>query len=294
LQAITSGNIGIVYHRQEKYYKALEYYFKALKLDEEEENRSGVAGDYVYIGLIYSDLGEYARALEFYFKSLTIQEELVNKFGITGTLINIGEVYSLQKKYREAEAYLLRALEISREVKYLLSEQFCHEHLSTLYEQTGQYKKAYEHHMEYSIAKDSLFNEEKSKEIGKLEAKHEFEKAEAERKRTEEEQIDREASTKSRRDNLQYSGILIFIVLLFGGVFMLGRFSMPIRLAEGLTFFAFLLFFEFTLVLLDPYIENYSGGEPAYKLLFNAMLAGMIFPLHSFFETRLKTRIAKE
>jgi len=104
----------------------------------------------------------------------------------------------------------------------------------------------------------------------------------------------REEVAKSRRDNLQYSGILIFMVLLFAGVFFIGRFSIPIRLAEGMIFFSFLLFFEFTLVLLDPYIEQYSSGAPAIKLGFNALLAGLIFPLHSFFETKLKRRIKKE
>ena len=72
---------------------------------------------------------------------------------------------------------------------------------------------------------------------------------------------------------------------------MLGRLSIPIRLAEGLIFFTFLLFFEFTLVLLDPFIEMYSSGAPAMKLLFNAVLAALIFPLHSFFEGRIKGRL---
>ncbi|MFH1320425.1 MAG: hypothetical protein ABII90_07220 [Bacteroidota bacterium] len=58
-------------------------------------------------------------------------------------------------------------------------------------------------------------------------------------------------------------------------------------------FFTFLLFFEFTLVLSDPYIERFSAGAPAIKLAFNAILAAMIFPLHSFFEGKLKERIMK-
>ena len=101
----------------------------------------------------------------------------------------------------------------------------------------------------------------------------------------------RKAQQQSRRDKLQYSGILIFLVLVFTGIFMLGKFSIPIRLAEGLIFFSFLLFFEFTLVLLDPYIEQYSSGAPAVKLGFNAVLAGLIFPLHQMFEAKLKQRI---
>jgi len=93
---------------------------------------------------------------------------------------------------------------------------------------------------------------------------------------------------------LQYSGILIFLVLLGAGLLALGRLAIPIRLAEGMIFFTFLLLFEFTLVLLDPYIEQYSSGAPAIKLGFNAVLAGLIFPLHSFFESKLKSRLAKQ
>ena len=48
---------------------------------------------------------------------------------------------------------------------------------------------------------------------------------------------------------------------------------------------------EFCLVLLDPIIDKWSSGEPLYKLLFNALLAGAIFPLHAYFEGTLKKRV---
>ena len=41
------------------------------------------------------------------------------------------------------------------------------------------------------------------------------------------------------------------------------------------------------LVYMDPYIENWTGGAPAYKLIINASLAALIFPLHNFFEGRM-------
>jgi len=64
-------------------------------------------------------------------------------------------------------------------------------------------------------------------------------------------------------------------------------------MTEGLIFFAFLIFFEFLLVLADPYIEGWSSGAPGIKLLFNAGIAALIFPLHSLFETKLKRKLAK-
>ena len=145
----------------------------------------------------------------------------------------------------------------------------------------------------YTTTKDSVFNDSKSKEIGKLEANYEFEKQQEEEARVQLETEELKERNKSRRDNIQYSGIFVFVLSLFAAVFMSGKFSMSEKIAEGLIFFTFLLLFEFLLVLLDPYIESISGNEPAFKLLLNAALAVLIFPLHAFFEATLKKRLTR-
>jgi len=240
-------------------------------------------------------------------KALLINKELSDEYTMTFTLSGIASI--LMKKgeaahaaqntaasaaaYSQALEYYQQAALLADSIGALKEESDAHSGLAACYEKLGSYKLALKHYKEYAALKDSVFNEAKSKDIGKLEAKHEFETAEAERKRMEEEQAKLAAAAQSRRDNLQYSGILIFLVLVFAGVFMLGRFSIPIRLAEGMIFFSFLLFFEFMLVMLDPYIEQYSSGAPAIKLGFNAVLAGLIFPLHSIVESKLKQRLFK-
>jgi len=289
----SNGNLGAYNYLKGDYPKALDFYRAALKIDEGLKNKKGIARHLSNIGLVYSNQGDYPKALEHYFKALKIDEELGNKKGIAIRLGYIGSLYTKTGKFKEAEQYLLQALGLCDSIRALNYTMHYEKNISQLYDTTGRYQLALEHYKKYSTAKDSLFNEEKAKDLGKLEAKHEFETAEAERKRLEEEQAKQAAAEKSRRDNLQYSGILIMLVLVFSGVFMLGRFNIPVRLAEGMIFFAFLLFFEFMLVMLDPYIENYSGGEPAYKLLFNAVLAGLIFPLHSLFESKMKGRLVQ-
>ena len=59
--------------------------------------------------------------------------------------------------------------------------------LSQTYEKTGQFSKSLDYYKLYTTLKDSMFNEEKSKDLGKLEAKHEMDMAEVERKKHEEE-----------------------------------------------------------------------------------------------------------
>jgi len=53
------------------------------------------------------------------------------------------------------------------------------------------------------------------------------------------------------------------------------------------------LFFEYVLLLLDPIIEELSGGLPALILALTSIVAGVIFPFHRFFETKIRQRIIK-
>ncbi|MBL4735978.1 MAG: tetratricopeptide repeat protein [Flavobacteriales bacterium] len=285
------AHVHALMHRQRE---AIEMYLESIALSKDIGYTVAQATSLFNLGTVYTSTGEYTEALKSLRAAHQIYKELGARDGEAGVLLALCDAYlslpedTIQSRFDSLLNYSLMAEQISekngnRERLYLSRKM-----LSRLYKWSGDFKRSLDYYKQYAIVKDSMFNEDKSKEIGKLEARHEFETAEAEQKRTEAEFARREAMAKTRRDNLQYSGILIFIVLIFASVFVLGRFSIPIRLAEGMIFFSFLLFFEFTLVLLDPYIEQYSSGAPAVKLGFNAMLAAMIFPLHSLFENKLK------
>ena len=98
---------------------------------------------------------------------------------------------------------------------------------------------------------------------------------------------------RERRNLFEYSGVVIGLIIIGLFVTLLGFVKVKPWVAEGITFFVFLLFFEFLLVLLDPYLDKFTKGEPAYKLLINAGVAACIFPLHALFERMLKRRLMK-
>ena len=84
-----------------------------------------------------------------------------------------------------------------------------YKNLSELYAETAQYQKAYKHHIEYSVAKDSLFNEEKSKDIGRVEARHETEMQmmeEQAKAKAEAEKIEKEERDKKRKSHAETGG----------------------------------------------------------------------------------------
>lgn len=117
------GGIGSLYRYQSNYPKALEFYFKALKIDEKFDRKNGLAIKNGNIGNVYSELSNFPKALEYYFKSLKINEEIGDKNGVSSILSNIGIIYSHQLNYSKALDYYFKALKISEEVenKYLIA-----------------------------------------------------------------------------------------------------------------------------------------------------------------------------
>ena len=60
------------------------------------------------------------------------------------------------------------------------------------------------------------------------------------------------------------------------------NFNVSSKVSHLITLVAVLLFFEFLLVFLDPYVDNISGSIPIYKLALNLLLALIIFPIHEW------------
>lgn len=126
-----------------------------------------------------------------------------------------------------------------------------------------------------------------------MEVEHEFEKQLLIQEQEEKEAERLEAEKVERRNSIQYSGIGLGIFALFGLVFLFGRIKLPKWAVELSVFLPFLIFFEFLLVVSDPYVDAWSEGIPLIKLGINVVMAAAIFPLHSFFESFLKNRLFK-
>ncbi|PHS47446.1 MAG: hypothetical protein COB05_09305 [Marinobacter sp.] len=287
------GNIGVVYRKRFEYSSALEYYFRAVKLEQETGNIYGESGNYSNIGNVYMDLKDYPMALEYQLKGLVLYKEIGNVGGVALNLGNIGVTYTELEEYGKAEEYLKQALAHSSSsgIKELLKDQYLY--ISRVYDSTDNPSKAFSSYKMHIVYRDSLNNEENTRAQTRTEMKYEYEKAQLVKEQEEKEAARVVAEETSRRNNLQYSVILIAILILFGGVLSLGFINVSERMAEGIIFFSFLILFEFLLVLADPYIDKWSGGAPGFKLLFNAGIAALIFPMHAFFEGKMKKRLVK-
>lgn len=327
------NNIGFIYKQQGNSAEALNHFEKSLKIREELGWKKGIAVSLNNIGTAYDDKGEIEKGITYHQKSLIIYEEISDKAGIAQALVRLGNAYceldSMKKgmqllnrafvasSYIEhkqwlgytaenlgawhlrmnnmdsAKYYLKFALKIGQELGAPRNIKRAAKKLSKVYKLEENFKltlNMYELHIQM---RDSINNEETQKATIRQQTKYEFEKTQLIKNQQLQEASRKFQEETIRRDNLQYSIIFLGILFVFGLVLSLGFIKLSPVIAEGLIFFAFLLLFEFLLVLSDPYVDGVTGGEPIYKLLLNAILAGLIFPAHAFFEKKLKKRLVK-
>ena len=110
------SNIGVVYWYQSDYPNALKYYFDALRIDEQSGNKNGIAATLCNIGIVYNSQEDYTKALEYMLKANKIDEELGNKSGIAANLGNIGELYRRLSDHAQALENDLKALQLYEEL----------------------------------------------------------------------------------------------------------------------------------------------------------------------------------
>ncbi|MDQ3100803.1 MAG: tetratricopeptide repeat protein, partial [Bacteroidota bacterium] len=112
----TLGNIGNVYGLQQDYKNALEFSLSGLKVAEAIGSEEGMAISYTRTGIIYQLQKKYDESLEIHLKGLRIYEKLGDKGGISTALINIGVLYEVQDKKSKALDYYFKALKITEEI----------------------------------------------------------------------------------------------------------------------------------------------------------------------------------
>ncbi|MCX8080239.1 MAG: tetratricopeptide repeat protein [Bacteroidia bacterium] len=116
LNAATQSNIGIVYENQGNYQKAMENYFRSLKMYEEIGDKRGQSVSLGNIGAVYYRQGDYSKSMEYYLRSLKLYKEIGDKRGQSVNLGKIGVVYYSQGYYPKALEYYFRALKIKEEI----------------------------------------------------------------------------------------------------------------------------------------------------------------------------------
>jgi tetratricopeptide (TPR) repeat protein len=230
--------------------KALEFFTRAIKIQDEIGDKYGKAASLNSIGLTYKIQGDPScdgtaeecvkagtfKAIEYCNRSLKLLEEIGHKDGIAIALNNLAELYMKQKQYDKALDYCTRSFKMSQEMGYPENIAMAANDLSKIYRIKGDYKKSLEYKELFVKMKDSINSESNRKASIKTQLKYEYEKqaaadsvAHAKETEIKNAEISRQNSELKVKRNQQYAlygGLAL--VLVFSG-FIFNRFKVTKR-----------------------------------------------------------------
>ncbi|HEX8515955.1 MAG TPA: tetratricopeptide repeat protein [Bacteroidia bacterium] len=211
------GNIGTVFQSKAREFlskgdtlnfrkaldEALEYFEQYYSIAEELNNKNYLSISLINIASVHESLGNLELALKKNLEALRIAEESGDKKNIALSMGALGSISMQRKEYKKAEHYFLEAVGVADSVGILEEKMKYELELSELYELTGEFGKSLLHYRSYAAAKDSLFSEEKEKELTRHELNYEFDKRSAAFK-AEEEKKEAVAQTEKKRQKILF------------------------------------------------------------------------------------------
>lgn len=229
--AFTLNNIGNVYGNFKDYEQALSFYYEALTIYEKINNKKGISTTLNNIAVIYGYSQDFDKTITYYKRSLILKKELGDKYGFANTSKNIASLYLDKNEPDTALDYLKQSLECALEIeaKELIKDDYVL--LSKLYKGLKNFEKALEYEVLSSTLKDSIFNENMSKEFAKMHVKYESEKKEKEIVSLKKEQ----KLQKNLQLRLWLIIILIFIALIIIYFFYRIKQKINIKLQEQIS-----------------------------------------------------------
>ncbi|MFH0865061.1 MAG: tetratricopeptide repeat protein [Bacteroidota bacterium] len=319
-------NIGYIYTELGDYPKALDYIHKSKVTAIEIQNENNLAMAFVNLGDIYLESDQLDSAFFYTEKGceICLRLNLTDLIGIA--LNNLGSIYSKKEQNELAMDYYRQCIPFYKEINddegiciasFGIAELFLQlgqkdsslsyaRHSLSIAQTTGLtsrvldasvfladyyknldvYDSAFVYQEITIAAKDSLFSQEKMRQVETLsinEMVRQQEIIEAKSK-----------AEKERKNNLQLIGIAIFIIIFVLFVIAISSRKVKPRLIEILGIIALLLLFEFISLLIDPYVANWTHQTPIYMMLILVGIAAILGPSHHRLEKWMKSKLIEK
>ncbi len=245
------SNIGLIFTKLELYEPAIPYFQEALQLARQSGNKEILAGSLLSIGTVYFGSGEFANALRVFDEGMRIKQEIGDKKGISICLNYKGLIALSNDSVDQAEAYFyqsmthlkelgdqeglitiysglasvsLRKKQIAYAVKYnRMAEDLVMELgisdgyfkilelYAQIYEQSGDYVKAYGYLVQARQFNDSINNLQSKQEVVQKSLSYQLENKELQRNI---EQKRKELVLQDKRFSTQLLLLAVVIILL--------------------------------------------------------------------------------
>lgn len=320
------NSMGTVYIYLKDYPTALSYSRKSRKLSIKfkDRNTHSLASSWMSRSLV--ELHQIDSALKYAQESYELASQLKEPFPLYLSTARLGEVNAVLLNHPLALEYMRMSLKFARQDGRFFRITAAHEQLANEFFAVGAKDSAMIHarhafvisqrenlaasllgsslmlaelyenvnageslkyHKTARVAQDSLFSQEKNRQIGmlnfaELTRQKELEKAKAE-------------EAEARKHTLEYAAIAISLVA-FMIIFLLVSHSIIAneRVIRFLGILALLIVFEFVNLLLHPFIGGITHHSPLWMLGFMVIIAALLIPLHHKLEKLIVHRLIEK
>jgi hypothetical protein len=248
-------------------------------LENEDLNQSylntGMANYYWKLGNIYQYSERMDSAIYYYSLALPGMEKNYDLDKQKALFMGLADCYRRINQPQKSIEFYEKAVEICKECRLKTSADI-YDALSSLYAQTGDYKKAFQYQQQYLHYNDTVQKMAAQRDVVLLEVERENNKHEKD--------LATKAANELRLRNLQYMGISIAIAAVFMFMVLLGMFPVSKFTIKLLGFMAFICLFEFIILLIENSLHRITHGEPLKIWLLKIVLIAAIVPLHHSLE----------
>lgn len=218
-QALTEFNLGVTYFDAGNLSKAEQYFLKSLEVAKAQHNIAGQARIYNSLGGVRTQQGNYQAAIVYYELALPLQIQLKNTVAQAVLYNNLATTYSKIGDHKKMAPLYHAAIRLAKETGSATDLQKIYLNLSKDYEDLGKADSALLYLHLHSAIKDSLFTEEKNRQIVEMQEK--FESAQKDKSIAE---LNQEKSIQAADlDRQKYwlggFGLFSLVMLLFGVIF---------------------------------------------------------------------------
>jgi len=170
------GDVGLTLLNQNKTKEAFVYFKKTENLSKMDKSERLLFFTERNFGEYYKKTKNYLKAISYYEDALALPESQKDAFQKADLYNTLSELYLEIKNYNKSLHYGFLTLELAKEInakEFLFRSQ---KRISTIYNQLGQYQKGYDYLLISSNLKDTLLNENQSKQMSFLQTRFETEK----------------------------------------------------------------------------------------------------------------------
>jgi tetratricopeptide (TPR) repeat protein len=167
--ATSYNNIAALYVKTGDYNSAYDFFRHSLDIRERIDHPFGIAESMDNLGVMERYRGNYDESMRLSQHALAIRMDINDINGQILSLENIGIIYRILEQYDISKSYLMRALELARSTGIRKRQIEIYDHLIQLERTHGNYTAALEFFDLWTAQRDTLFNEEKARQISNIE-----------------------------------------------------------------------------------------------------------------------------